>query len=417
MWTPKRIVMFSGCFVAFFVAYLGYACTALGRMDGLPPLPEVYWPNPDPKNILIPAKNGETPLTRKIRLAFGPKCEELNRPIRLDLASRSMVLCADQFEVTKDGKVSLLKLSLAIFGKEKNDGLPAEISTISGESALLTFDRPVSSFSEIGSRKIVEAEIHNNINIRNNRRRLGRDEDLHVRIPNGPLKYFDSTHLVSTEDTVFLEDHKSKPKPHKIIGKDMVMELRTESAEDPKHGAKKGGKESIAGVNWIELKSDVQIDLYTEGKGGLVGGGPQGQQGAKSPPATTKQSATTTASAKPGSTKPGSATTAIGQEKAHVHITTPGRFYYKINKDHDIAQFDIPKLEPGRIPRSAPQVVVTRTLGTKIDELDCHHLTLRSAERRAAAPAKRHPSRRTSRRARERRSSRSTRPGRRVSSP
>src|SRR5262245_36479306 len=117
MWTPKRIIMLSGCFLAFFVAYVGYAYTALGRMDGLPPLPEAYWPVHDPDPSAPPIKTGETQLSRKIKQAFGPKCEELNRPIRLDLTSKSMVLCAEQFEL-KDGKVSLIKPSVALFGKD-----------------------------------------------------------------------------------------------------------------------------------------------------------------------------------------------------------------------------------------------------------------------------------------------------------
>jgi len=47
MWTPRRILLLTACFAAFFTMYLGYAYTAVGRIDGLPPLPEEYWPDPE----------------------------------------------------------------------------------------------------------------------------------------------------------------------------------------------------------------------------------------------------------------------------------------------------------------------------------------------------------------------------------
>src|SRR5438270_779528 len=131
MWTPKRIIMLSGCFMAIFVAYLSYACTALGRMDGLPPLPEAYWPNTPP---------------------------EVN---------------------------------------------------------------------------------------------------LHVPMRNGPLHYHESKRLVWTEDNVRIEDHKSKPKPHKISGKGMTMVLSTEPVHDPKHPGRKPVSENITGVKSILLHSSV----------------------------------------------------------------------------------------------------------------------------------------------------------------
>src|SRR5262245_21147645 len=102
MWTPKRIVILSGGFVAFFLVYLGYAYTHVGRIDGLPPLPEAYWVDPDPKND-IPMRRRPDLLSQKLRMAFGPDAKELKWAIRLDVHSRGMVLAAEQFEVTRDG--------------------------------------------------------------------------------------------------------------------------------------------------------------------------------------------------------------------------------------------------------------------------------------------------------------------------
>jgi lipopolysaccharide export system protein LptA len=374
MWTPKRIIMLSGCFLAFFVAYVGYAYTALGRMDGLPPLPDAYWPIHDPEKAPPPPKSGETQLSRKIKQAFGPKCEELNRPIRLDLTSKSMVLCAEQFEL-KDGRVSLIKPSIALFGKDKKDGLAVEISTISGETAWLTFDRPVHNFSEMYNRKIAEAEIHGHINIRNNRRRAERDQDLHVSISNGPLHYREANHQISTDDNIRVEDYKSKP-PHIITAKGMEMSLRTEAVHDPKHPERKPVKESITGVNWVELKSGVVMDLYSEGKGGLLAGGSPGQLAsgpAKKKPASPPGKPVASEKAPVARTD-----NAPPPDKSHIHITTPGTFRYEILKDHDLARFDMPTSRKGQIPNMPQQVDVLRTnLTTHMnDHLVCHHLVL-----------------------------------------
>ena len=43
MWTPKRILLMTLGLVLFLASYLGYA-NYLGGVDGLPPLPEGYWP-------------------------------------------------------------------------------------------------------------------------------------------------------------------------------------------------------------------------------------------------------------------------------------------------------------------------------------------------------------------------------------
>jgi hypothetical protein len=42
MWTPRRILILTLAFVVFFTCYFGYAFTSIGRIDGLPPLPEEY---------------------------------------------------------------------------------------------------------------------------------------------------------------------------------------------------------------------------------------------------------------------------------------------------------------------------------------------------------------------------------------
>jgi hypothetical protein len=130
MWTPKRIVMLSGCFIALFMVYLGYAYSSVGRIDGLPPLPEIYWPNPEGPDERPPPTHIKSKLEELIKQAFGNDCPELKRAIRLALPARNMVLAAEQFQVAPDGRVCLSPISVALFGKDRGDGRPVEINCI-----------------------------------------------------------------------------------------------------------------------------------------------------------------------------------------------------------------------------------------------------------------------------------------------
>ncbi|MFM7151593.1 MAG: hypothetical protein ACKO23_17345, partial [Gemmataceae bacterium] len=364
MWTPRRIVILSACFSAFFMVYLGYVYTSLGRIDGLPPLPEVYWPDISGSDIPTPmVRNGQ--LQNKLKLAFGANAKESNWAIRLDIHSRNMLLAAEQFEV-RDGRVCLTPVSVAIMGKEKNDGLPPEIHTIRGEVAYLKFDRPVTNFSEIASRKIVEAELSGRIEVVSNRRRLERDQDLRITIPTGTVYYREDTHRIWSEGYVMLEDFKNKPEPHRITGKGLEMELLTETPPN-KPGQRKENKETITGLKWVALMSAVRMDIYVEGGGSLMAANP-------SPAATPAP-----APAKPAPAKPAPA-------RAHLRITTPGQFRYELNKDFDLARFDVNQAKqaskpatpasPAKLPQHV-EAVRTNLVTGLTDHLVCEQLTLR----------------------------------------
>jgi lipopolysaccharide export system protein LptA len=378
MWTPRRIVMLSGCFLAFFLMYLGYAYSSVGRMNGLPPLPEAFWPPEDGEVITgPPPRDPGQGLAKKIKMAFGPDCEELKRPIRLDLQSKDMVLCAGRF-VVDEGRVMLEPVSVAVFGKDKGDGRPVEINTIKGKIAWLDFNRPVTTFGDIGSRTITKAEIHSYIEVRNNRRRAERDEDLFLQINTGPLYYTEATHRVWTHDHIWLTDYKSKPRPHIIKGKGMEMDLHVEES-DPRKPAKgnkpTSAKGSVSGVNWVMLHADVDMELHIDGKSGLL---------------TTAGPPKQAAPGKPAGKEPPKA-----EEKAKLLIRSPGPFRYDIRKDHDLAQFDATPAAAAGPMRQAHHVVATRineTTGAR-DELVCKHLTLRLHRRDATAekgPAVKH---------------------------
>src|SRR5436305_649936 len=248
--------------VLFVAVYVVYATSSLGRINGLPPLPEAYYPDPNPPVIQDVHRNPKVGLEGKLARAFGEGCAELNYAIRLELHAKSMVLAAAQFQVLPDGRVSLTPFSVALFGKDHGGGRGVEINTIRGRVAYLKFDRPINSMSpgEIGGRKITEAELNGDIVVNNNRHTPQRDDDLWLNIPTGPLYYNESKHLVWTHDRIHLIDHQSKPDPHDIRGKGMEMELLTE-APPPKPGLpplrKPNKGETITGVKRIVLLEDV----------------------------------------------------------------------------------------------------------------------------------------------------------------
>lgn len=357
MWTPRRVVILSGCFVALFLVYFGYSFSKVGRIDGLPPLPQAYWPGGDSDNPVQMPPRSASRLEARLRLAFGENCKEQKWAIGLDLSRKNMALAAEKFHLTPDGRVCLAPLSIALFGKERKDGQPPEINTIRGEVAYLTFDRPVHSPSEINGRKIVEAELTGRIEIASNRRRPERDQDLRVEIHTGPLYYHEPTHRIRTDDYVTLTDHKGSPKPHVLKGKGLEMELETEPAQPGKKKPGPGGLESVTGVKWVELRSAVHLTLHTDGRSAnLVGKPASAEKDKKAPP-----------------------------ERATLEITTPGRFRYELYKDHDLAHFEAGVTPAGQTPRMPPQVKARRenlTTG-KNDLLVCHKLTLRLRRREA----------------------------------
>ncbi len=108
-------------------------------------------------------------------------------------------------------------MSLALFGKKKNDGRDVEINTLKCKQAYITFDRPVTSLSpsEMNGRKIVEAELFGDANtpivITNNRRTPQRDDDLTVTIANGPLYYIEKNQLIWTNDDVHSRSDCGRP--------------------------------------------------------------------------------------------------------------------------------------------------------------------------------------------------------------
>ncbi len=224
MWTPKRIGLLMIGNVLFSLCYLGYARSHLGTIDGLPALPEEM--RRKEQGHIDPPPPRQSRVDGKLTQSFGPECKELKHPIKLELNSRSMVIAAGQAVFEKDGRVYLKPLSVALFGRDRNDGREVEINTITGDEAYLTFDRPVYGLQDINGRKIVAAELIGNIDIINNRRTSKRrDDDLVLHINHGPLYFEDAKHLIWTADRISVLDLQSTPKPMQVRGKGMDVEL------------------------------------------------------------------------------------------------------------------------------------------------------------------------------------------------
>jgi lipopolysaccharide export system protein LptA len=395
VWTPKRIVLLVAGFAVFFAAYYLYASTYLGHLDSLPPLPEGFGPRKEKvtcteqiscgsvsalvlernaflraaavRHFLTPRTQRARPIDLKLEQAFGTGCPELRRAYKLDLLPRSMLVSAESCNFI-NGTIQLAPVSLALFGKSRNDGKGVEINTISANSATLTFDRPVNSPNEISGRKIVEAELRNNIVIVNNRRTASRADDLEVYITQGTLHYVEPKHLVWTKDNVELKDKQSQPDPIKIEGEGMEMELITEPSParpgDP--AVAKNKNEQITGVKRIQLHANVYMNLYTAGNSGVMGGKRPGPA-----PAAARD-------AKVAAPQPASAL------REHVYIHTDGPFRYDFFKDYDLAQFDVPAGGAG-VPQPV-HVMRDHSKNGPIDQLICQHLELHLRHRDSPPP-------------------------------
>ncbi len=132
MWTPKRIVLLALGFFVFFSGYMLYA-TALGGIDGLPPLPAADLPRDPGQGPVGPLPSHGLKLEDKLRQAFGQDCPELKWPLKLELNSKSMVVAARDFTIQdNDGRLKLDDVSVALFGKDDRRRPAASRSTPSG---------------------------------------------------------------------------------------------------------------------------------------------------------------------------------------------------------------------------------------------------------------------------------------------
>src|SRR5207302_3587374 len=138
-----------------------------------------------------------------------------------------------------------------------------------------TFDKPVSSFADMGRHKIVACELRDAICVSNNRRTPQRDDDVSLTTP-GPMFYREDQHLISTQAAVQLLDEQSKPEPTKITAEGMELHLTTDGDGKPATPAapRKEKVQSIGGVESIHLLANVAMHLWPDGNSGFLGGAP-----------------------------------------------------------------------------------------------------------------------------------------------
>lgn len=371
MWNAKRILLLVAGFVLFFGVYLVYA-RFFGGLDGLPALPQAYWPGPlDGTMIVLPQRQNNA--DRQLKLAFGSDCAETKWSIRLEVSAHNLVIAAQDFTLD-NGRVKLWPFSVAIRGKEKDSAAHPEINTVRADVAYLSFDKPVTNIMEIGSRRIIGCELGSDpkkgrgvpgeaggVTIVNNRGTPQRDDDISIFTP-GPIYYQENLNRGWTENVVLLTDMQSKPKPTTINAVGMDVFLTPENKTPPPGKPAAGKGKAVGNVDRIVLRSDVNMHLWIDGKSGFMAGG-----GPKAKPVEAKQPA-------------------LPAERVQLVITTQGPFSYDLRANR--ATFDIaPK--PGLLPN---QVVLHRINNAegKREQLVCEYLELLFDREnpKDAAPAK-----------------------------
>jgi hypothetical protein len=169
VWTPRRILLLFSGLAVFLLAYVGYGFF-LGGVDGLPALPERFLDRAD--GLIIIPDNPRSPSESRLEQAFGVKCPELEDPAyktKMELRDRGIVFAAgpipDIKEPTK--KLRISPLSLAHFSRPSANAKPddaPEIVTLHADEAVLEYDRPVTSRTEIlqGQARLVGVELIGN---------------------------------------------------------------------------------------------------------------------------------------------------------------------------------------------------------------------------------------------------------------
>ncbi len=383
MWTPKRVILLALGFALLFGLYLLYA-HYLGGIDGLPPLPEACLPSLDSVDLPAPRPNL---VDERLTMAFGERCPELSRPIRVELHSRGLVLSTDSFVPERggerDGQVLIKPLSLAIFKKTAPNQYP-EITTVKANRAYLRFDRPINNIPDMAKAKIIGAELIDETQVVNYRGKpRAKNEELFVEVRRGSVFYQDRSHDppgkerlpdIWTERTLSLLDFQSKPKPTSISGDGMAVFLTKDtSAKAPNAPANRKAKaETVSGVDRIVLHSNVTMHLFADSNSGFLANSSKPENKPKGKPA--EQADAAKASSQP-------------PPKDEIQIDTEGPFSYDVTKD--LAHFNFP--EKAGVPISnRVHVRRIRQPGPMFDQLDCDRLELQFHRKKPgeAKPAK-----------------------------
>ncbi|QVL33042.1 hypothetical protein KIH39_03750 [Telmatocola sphagniphila] len=386
MHTPRRILL---TVLGLSLSILGYFVYAqlLGRVDGLPPLPERFAQVADQQEFIPPTTR--SPIEEQLIVAFGANCAELDYGMKMNLGSKGVVLAATLEKQSNgkafsdDGRLFASPLSIAVFGKNKGPDGMQEITTLHSDRGILTFDSPVHSIAEAVGKKVIRADIISDpeipvkdarkgrIHIRNNRKSQTPDDDIEI-MTVGPMFYIDNHKadvpaMVTTDAIMELYDwqnNRSMTGKFKVGGKvptllarGMRMYLKSDAEPDPKVKKKEDTDRKINGVDHIDLLSDVTMNFWSDSQSNFLSGG-------NAPPTA------------PGK-KPDDSDLSI------VQIETQGSFHYDMIKDIGVFH-NAPSLNPN-LPN---YVRVTRKAKTEnLDILKCDHLLLEFERVKNTPPA------------------------------
>jgi lipopolysaccharide export system protein LptA len=370
MWTPKRIILLVGWFTFFIAAYVG-SSYFLGGIDGLPPLPDRFKPVAVGRETIAFPSQPEFSADKKLRMAFGDRCDELKRKFKLEVDPRGLVLASENVTIEhgeREGQALLAPFSVAIFSKDKGDGKYPDITIVQAERAYLTFEKPLKNITEMGSSKITGGELIGNISIINNRGIAGHSDDVSLSTQ-GPLYYDEARRHIWTKDTVKLLDLRSKPKPTTIDGVGADLYLAAAETTKSATNAAKDKNQSISGVDRVELRSNVAMHLWVDSRSGILG------------PTNDDPKAPKVAAKAPPPPKAGEKTPAQ-EDSAHVIIMTQGPFNYDFKTDKAV-------FETSKLAGPLPDLVTVDRSDEKTrmsDQLKCELLEIQFTRKGNAAP-------------------------------
>ena len=423
MWTPRRILLLLAAFAALAAAYVGYT-QVLGGVDGLPELPEQYREGAAAPPAVV---QGESPTIERLMRAFGEASPEANDrlayKVRIELREKGIVFAMGQPALDGTPFVNVNPVSVAFFGKPPANPAPGEvpsISTIHADSARLEYDRPVASLQEMIAAKLVAMTLESNPNVPSKDPRRGTIEitdNQHSASPSellvvrtaGPLAYrdpnaglppgatADEVPHITTPAAIEVVDRRNLPRTQgagrtatAVVGGDDLRKpgavadilagkvlppptvtasglkiFLTPNPKNPKPGDKPS-QVGYTGVKRMELGSNVQFNLWSDGASGFPGAG--GDAAAKALSTVERPNALGAAL---GGVAEGAVAARLLAGKSLIVVETLGGFRYDLASGR--AEFQTAASADNR----ANLVAVTRlTPGDKTDSMYCEKLAL-----------------------------------------
>ena len=373
MWTPRRLVILILGALAILVVFQCYSW-ALGRIDGLPPLPAAFLDHHVGEDVDFTFHRSSQIIDIKLQRAFGQGCAELSYNHRLELQKNGVILAMNHVSF-EDGRCKLKPFSIAVV-KERGVGVDPEVYTIHADEAFLLFDEPVKNLPEMGKRRIVGCDLvsdptllspdprRHRITCNHNRATADPADDI-VMETTGPVIYREGVTpdppldqaqpQVTTSAAVRLTDKRGQPQGTTVTAQGMKIFLTSNPNQPPKPAAGKGKGgtpgSNITGVRRIMLPQDVTMNLWVDPKNGFLSNN-QSAGTAQAPP-----------------------------QRSNVQITTPGPFSFDVGNDADIARFEMKPVASPQEQPSPVQIVrpIVKDGTTYYDRLDCEVLEMQFA--------------------------------------